>query len=127
MAFAVKYRAECQDETKINWKVDISLDGYVGSVNEMKLVGGRPLTLQVDGENSDKFGITSDEGVIKGITLRMKVTATEYQYIEFIETTDDQTYKVEVYKDSVLFTTIQALYTQASKRQWRFFLIYWEL
>ena len=85
MAYGVKYRFQWADDAGATWKVDISKDGYTGSVL-MRSVGGSSAVLRRD-----------RNGNICGTSLELAAECVVDEEFAELYTTDPFEFKVEVF------------------------------
>ncbi len=96
MALGVKYRLDYDDEAENTaWRADISLEGYVGGVNTMKM-GGKPVTIEMRDIDDPFTPICHTEATV---TI---ISESSGQYDEF-KTANVYDYVLEIYRGGTIF------------------------
>ena len=91
MAYSAKYRVEFKDILGLLWRIDIEVDGYVGSVTSMTATG-QPLIIETLNNGDDWFS-----SAIHGSTAKIGIySMTDFQWT-FLNDYRNLTYRVSIY------------------------------
>lgn len=105
MAFAIKYKAEFEEEngsppgttyTPTQWRVDILEDGFIGNITTLTLNGESPLNITWEDIELYSSWVMPSEAIIN------LVSSNTLQFTEFV-TADEDEYRVDIYKDGSLY------------------------
>lgn len=91
MSYGVKYRAEFRDILSVNWRADIEIDGYSGSITTLECTGN-PLSIELLSNGDDWYTST-----VKGSTATLEVY--DNQGFQFLSLYDyaNLAYRVSIY------------------------------